>query len=224
MSTSWYTIKSGTFEIIDRQGLVAKFFGGFMLCIAGCFLYWLGSAIVEYIRFGTLRDVLAALPGIAVTLFMIALFGNDLLRWLGVTLPALRIAGGLMLFLVSLDMVFARHSGVTATTKEETAEAEERADISIFPLATPLIAGPGAMGATILRMAEAGSDLVLQGLVIVALLVVMGTTLVLLMTAAALSRYLGVTGFNVITRVMGVMLAALAVQFVIDGIVAVAAR
>jgi len=157
-------------------------------------------------------------------LFMIALFGNDLLRWLGVTLPALRIAGGLMLFLVSLDMVFARHSGVTATTKEETAEAEERADIAIFPLATPLIAGPGAMGATILRIAEAGSDLVLQGLVIVALLVVMGTTLVLLMTAAALSRYLGVTGFNVITRVMGVMLAALAVQFVIDGIVAVAVR
>lgn len=157
-------------------------------------------------------------------LFMIALFGNDLLRWLGVTLPALRIAGGLMLFLVSLDMVFARHSGVTATTTEETAEAEERTDISIFPLATPLIAGPGAMGATILRMAEAGSDLVLQGLVIVALLVVMGTTLVLLMTAAAMSRYLGVTGFNVITRVMGVMLAALAVQFVIDGIVAVAAR
>jgi len=157
-------------------------------------------------------------------LLIIALFGNDVLRWLGVTLPALRIAGGLLLFLVSLDMVLARHSGVTATTNEETEEAEGRADISIFPLATPLIAGPGAMGATILRMAEAGGDLVLQGLVILALLAVMATTLVLLMTAAVFSRWLGVTGFNVITRVMGVMLAALAVQFVIDGIVAIAVR
>ena len=75
MSTRWQTTKDGTFEIVDRQGLVAKFFGGFMLFIASCFLYWLGKAVFEYFRFGTLRDVLVALPGMAVTLFMIALFG-----------------------------------------------------------------------------------------------------------------------------------------------------
>ena len=75
MSVNWRATESGTFVIIERQGLVGKFFGGFMLCISGCFLYWLGTAIVEYIRFGTLRDVIVALPGMAVTLFMAALLG-----------------------------------------------------------------------------------------------------------------------------------------------------
>lgn len=156
-------------------------------------------------------------------LLAIALFGNDLLRWLGVTLPALRIAGGILLFIISLDMVFARHSGITSTTEEETEETETRSDISIFPLATPLIAGPGAMGATILRIADAGNDIALESLVIATLLAVMAITYVLLVTAAAISRKLGVTGLDVTTRVMGVMLAALAVQFVIDGVVDVAA-
>lgn len=154
-------------------------------------------------------------------LLAIALFGNDLLHWLGVTLPALRIAGGLLLFLVALDMVLARHSGATSTTEEESEETEGRSDVSVFPLATPLIAGPGAMGATILRIAEAGGDIGLQGVVIAALLAVMAITYILLITAAEISRFLGVTGLNVITRVMGILLAALAVQFVIDGIVAV---
>lgn len=154
-------------------------------------------------------------------LVAIALFGHDLLRWLGVTLPALRIAGGILLFLVALDMVFARHSGATSTTEEETEETEARSDISVFPLATPLIAGPGAMGATILRMAETKGDFTTEVVVVAALLVVMALTYVLLIGASAMSRALGVTGLNVITRVMGVMLAALAVQFVIDGIRAI---
>ena len=75
MSVNWRTTEFGTFEVVDRQGLSAKIFGGFMLFFAGCFLYWLGTAVVEYFRFGTWRDVLVALPGMAVTLLMAALFG-----------------------------------------------------------------------------------------------------------------------------------------------------
>ncbi|HEX9836639.1 MAG TPA: MarC family protein [Alphaproteobacteria bacterium] len=149
-----------------------------------------------------------------------ALFGTELLRWLGVTLPALRIAGGILLLLIALDMVFARHSGVTSTTEAESEEAETRSDISVFPIATPLIAGPGAMGATILRMAEAHGQFAVELIVIAALLAVMAATYALLIGASWLSRILGVTGLNVITRVMGVLLASLAVQFMIDGITA----
>ena len=75
MSVSWRTTKPGTFEVVDRQGLAGKIFGGLMLFFASLFLYWLGTALVEYFRFGTWQDVLVALPGMAVTLFMAALFG-----------------------------------------------------------------------------------------------------------------------------------------------------
>lgn len=75
MSTSWRTTEFGTFEVVDRQGMVGKVFGGVMLFFAGCFVYWLGTAVVEYFRFGTWHDVLVALPGMAVTLVMALLFG-----------------------------------------------------------------------------------------------------------------------------------------------------
>ncbi len=155
-------------------------------------------------------------------LLVIALFGSDALQMLGVGLPALRIAGGLLLFLIAIDMVFARHSGVSSTTAAESEEAEARTDISVFPIATPLIAGPGAMGAVILRIADAGGDPGRVAVVLAALLAVMAITYGMLMAAAAISRLLGVTGLNVITRVLGVLLAALAVQFVIDGVRATA--
>lgn len=147
-----------------------------------------------------------------------AVFGSSALRFLGVSLPALRIAGGILLLLVAIDMVFARHSGVTSTTEAESHEAEARNDISVFPLATPLIAGPGAMGATILRMAEAQGKLTHQLAVIGALLAVMAITWGLLIVAGRVSRFFGVTGINVIMRVLGVLLASLAVQYIVDGI------
>lgn len=151
-------------------------------------------------------------------LLAFALVGNVGLRFLGVGLPALRIAGGILLLLVAIDMVFARHSGVTSTTEEESEEAEERNDISVFPIATPLIAGPGAMGAAILRMAEAQGRPTHQAAVIAALLAVMAITWLLLVAAGRVSRLLGVTGVNVIMRVLGVLLASLAVQYIVDGI------
>jgi len=153
-----------------------------------------------------------------VILLAFALAGEALLRILGISLAALRSAGGILLLLIAIDMVFARSSGGTSTTDEEEREAATRSDITVFPLATPLIAGPGAMGAAILLMADAEGDLRLQLLVITALLLVLLFTLLCLLTAARIQRLLGVTGMHVVTRVFGVLLAALAVQFLFDGI------
>jgi len=151
-------------------------------------------------------------------LTVLALVGEALLQEMGITLAALRTAGGILLLLMGIDMVFARHSGAISTTSDERAEASKKPDISVFPLATPLLAGPGAMGAVILLMADARGEPLAQVMVVVALLANIAVAFVLLLTAGQLSRILGVTGLNVITRVVGVLLSALAVQFVFDGI------
>jgi multiple antibiotic resistance protein len=151
-------------------------------------------------------------------LFAFALFGQILLDRLGISIPALRTAGGILLFLVGLDMVFARHSGVASTTPDEDREARERKDIAVFPLATPLIAGPGAIGAAILLMTNTGGDLYQQLAVMAALGVVLLLTLLLLLVSGQVHRLLGVTGMNVVSRIFGVLLTALAVQFVFDGL------
>lgn len=151
-------------------------------------------------------------------LLTFALTGDLLLSSLGISLAALRIAGGILLLLIAIDMVFARSSGSTSTTEEETREAATRADITVFPLATPLIAGPGAMGAVILLMADVRGDLIGQSIVVGMMLSVLLITLLSLLLASQLQRYLGVTGLHVVSRVFGVLLSALAVQFMIDGI------
>ncbi len=151
-------------------------------------------------------------------LLLFALLGEALLRSLGITLPALRVAGGILLLLIGIDMVFARHSGGTSATADEVEEAEDSQDISVFPLATPLIAGPGAMGAIILLMANAKGDLPQQGMVILGLLSIMLLTYVSLIGASQVHRVVGVTGLQVVTRIFGVILCALAVQFMFDGI------
>jgi multiple antibiotic resistance protein len=115
-------------------------------------------------------------------------------------------------------MVFARSSGGTSTTDEEEQEAATKEDIAAFPIGMPLIAGPGAMSATILLMANAGSDLALKAVVIGSLLVILLATFVSMLLASRLQRVLGVTGMHVISRIFGVLLCALAVQFIFDGI------
>jgi multiple antibiotic resistance protein len=116
-------------------------------------------------------------------------------------------------------MVFARPSGMSAPTQAEALEAGRRADISVFPLATPLIAGPAALGAAVLLAVDAGQTGFIAELVVVAaLLAVMAVQLALLLVAGRLHAILGVTGQNVISRVVGILLAALAVQFVFDGV------
>lgn len=163
----------------------------------------------------------AAIRGTLIATFILvtfALIGEILLSSLGISLAALRVAGGILLLLISIEMVFARSSGGTSTTTEEEQEAFTKSDISVFPLATPLIAGPGAMGAVILLMANQEGDLTGQGIIIASLLVILLITFTCLILAVQLQKILGVTGMHVIARVMGVLLSALAVQFIIDGI------
>lgn len=151
-------------------------------------------------------------------LLVFALLGELLLSALGISLAALRTAGGILLLLIGIDMVFARDSGGTSTTDEETEEAVGKQDISVFPLATPLIAGPGAMGAAILLMANAEGDWRTQAVVVASLIAVLLLTLIALLAATYIQKVLGVTGLHVISRVFGVLLSALAVQFIFDGI------
>ena len=159
------------------------------------------------------RGVLVAL---AILLFF-AVLGNAILDVFGITIPALRTAGGILLLLIAIDMVFARHSGGTGTTDEEEIEARQSHDISVFPLAMPLMAGPGAISAVILLTTGAQSDLEFW-LVLAAIVVILALAWLTLLIAIPIQRLLGLTGLSVVSRVVGILLAALAVQFVFDGI------
>ena len=154
----------------------------------------------------------------AAILVTFALTGELLLLSLGISLAALKVAGGILLLLIGIDMVFARSSGGTSTTNDENTEATTKQDISVFPLATPLIAGPGAMGAAILLMANARGNVLDQLIIVAALLLILSLTWFLLLLANRVQKLLGVTGMHVISRVFGVLLTALAVQFMFDGI------
>jgi len=153
----------------------------------------------------------------AMVLFAFAVGGKALLGALGIGLPAFRIGGGILLFLLAADMVFARQSGLRSTTASENEEAAARQDITVFPLAFPLIAGPGAMTSVVLMMGRAEG----HPWTAVAVLAVLGLVLLLLLAAllaaGPILRLLGQTGAHVIGRLMGIILAALAVQFILDG-------
>lgn len=160
----------------------------------------------------------ATLVASAILLFF-AFLGNSLLSYLGISLNAMRIAGGILLLLIAIDMVFARMSGGSSTTDPEQAEAAEREDVSIFPMATPLIAGPGSIGSAILLVAEAEGEPAEVLAVVSGLALVMVATFVLMRLSIHVQRVLGTTGAHAIMRVLGILLAALAVQFIIDGAV-----
>lgn len=154
----------------------------------------------------------------AVILVMFAFVGDWLLGALGVGLSAFRIAGGLLLLLLAIDMVFARPSGLRAPTASEQREVEHWNDISVFPLAFPLIAGPGALTTILLLITSSRGDPLAFAATLGVLLGVLGITLAVLLLAGRLMRRLGQTGANVVTRLLGVILAALAMQFVLDGL------
>ncbi len=162
-----------------------------------------------------------AIKGVFIASLLLLMFmfvGESLLTHLGISLAALRTAGGILLMILAIDMVFAIHSGGTSTTDEEEDEARQSDDISVFPLATPLIAGAGSISAVILLHANAQGDAMAEIAIVIALLLVMFITLVLLLIATQVQRVLGTTGLNVINRILGVILSALAVQFVFDGL------
>lgn len=146
------------------------------------------------------------------------LAGGPLLKELGVTIPALQTAGGIILFLIALEMVFARPMSAFKLSPPEGAEAQTKEDLAVFPLATPLLAGPGAMSAGILLAANADGKAAYLVLTMAALGVVMVATLALLLLAHQVTRILGVTAQRVLMRVFGILLAAIAVQAIFNGL------
>jgi multiple antibiotic resistance protein len=156
----------------------------------------------------------------AVVLFGFGLAGEPVLRALGIGLPALRLAGGVLLLLLAIDMVFARQSGLRGTTASEDAEAAASRDVAVFPLAIPLIAGPGAITSVLLLCGRAEGDPRRLAVVLAMLALVLLLTLALLLAAGRIAALLGVTGINVVDRVLGILLAGLACQFVLDGLTA----
>ncbi|MFZ8886081.1 MAG: MarC family protein [Steroidobacteraceae bacterium] len=152
-----------------------------------------------------------------IVLVVCALAGGRFIQLMGISIDAFRIAGGAMLFLISLEMVFARESG-TKTTQEEKAEVQQRADISVFPLAFPFIAGPGALATVLLTFSTTGDNWQLTLGLLGVIAVVLAITLVVLLLTPFINRVMGVTGAHVVSRLTGVVLAALAVQFILNGL------
>lgn len=151
-------------------------------------------------------------------LYVFALTGNAFLRALGISIAAFRIGGGVLLFLLAIKMILVRQSGFRAATEPEEAELGRRKDIAVFPLAIPLIAGPGAITSVVLLMGGAWENPWLAAGVLAVIALALAITFVTLRLAAQVMHLLGVTGRNVVGRVLGIVLTALAVQFVLDGI------
>ncbi len=154
-----------------------------------------------------------------VAFLVLALFGVGgelLLSRLGISLAAMKAAGGALLFLTAADMVMAK--GALRATSEERAAAESEQDIAVFPLAIPFLAGPGAMTTMVLLHARAAGNALAIGAIELALVLVLAATLVTLLMARHVARLLGEAGANVIGRVLGVLLAGLAAQLVLDGV------
>lgn len=162
------------------------------------------------------RIALRAVSVAGGVLALFAFFGEALLGFVGISMAAFRIAGGILLFLTALDMLFERR---TKRREDRTEEEDPSNDPSVFPLAIPLIAGPGAIASVILLIGEKPGP---EGLVMVlgiTALVLIGMVLIL-MASSYLDRLIGKTGIDVITRILGMLLAALSVQFVLDGLAA----
>jgi multiple antibiotic resistance protein len=150
-------------------------------------------------------------------LLVFALFGEALLHGLGISLASFRIAGGIMLFLIALEMVFEKRTERREDRAAKVASDPEVEDVSIFPMAMPMIAGPGSIASVMLLMSR-NEGIERSAVVLAALITILLLTLVALLAAGPIMRVLGAKIEAVITRLLGVLLAALAVQFVIDGV------
>jgi len=158
-----------------------------------------------------LRACLAAIG----LLTVFGLFGDAVLDFIGISMPAFQIAGGILLFLTALDMLFERRS---KRRENQASEEDDSHDPSIFPLAMPLIAGPGAMATMVLLAGAPGTSLGESAAIHLVMLAVIIVVFAMFLTAGLLERALGPTGINVVTRLLGMLLAALSVQFVLDGL------
>jgi multiple antibiotic resistance protein len=161
-----------------------------------------------------------ALRGVIIAFFILAFFaiaGASVLTQLGISMGAFRVAGGLLLFWIAFEMIFEKRQQRHENTKEVALTKDQIHDLAAFPLGIPLIAGPGAISATILLSGSLDGPLQKAGLVTV-IAFCLAVMLAALMVAERLDRFLGMTGRAILTRLLGVLLAALSVQFVIDGV------
>jgi multiple antibiotic resistance protein len=159
----------------------------------------------------------AVLVAGGIMLFM-GLVGHALLDYLGITLPAFMIAGGILLFLIAIDMLFARPTGAKRTEAEER-EAAEGENPAVFPLAVPMIAGPGTIATVLLLVNLSHGDRVNLAIVAIAYAVALLATWLCMRGSTLLLRIISNTGIHVTSRLLGIILAALAVQFVINGLI-----
>jgi len=191
---------STLFIIIDPPGLAPLF-----------------VALTQGLDAKTRRTIALRACLIAAFLMLVFLFlGEAVLSFVGISMPAFRIAGGILLFLTALEMLFQKRR---ARRKDNAAEgaAEHQADPSVFPLALPLIVGPGAI-TTIILYAGQAQDAVDFVAIAGVMLAVIFLVYLSCLAAGLIERVLGATGLNILTRVLGMLLAALAIQFVIDGV------
>jgi multiple antibiotic resistance protein len=193
------------FTIIDPIGLVP-------VVIA------LTSGMSGRARFITITRA-ALIAGIVIAVF--GAFGQQIFDALGVTAQAFSIAGGVLLFLVAIDMLFGRPSGARETpreAREARSEARRNEDISVFPLAIPLIAGPGTITTIILLVGASKSDPVQLASVALAAIITLVAAWLAMMLSAQIQKRIGVTGILVVSRVLGMLLAAVAAQFILNGV------
>ncbi|MDS9467765.1 MarC family protein [Paracoccus sp. MBLB3053] len=156
-----------------------------------------------------------AIAAVLMTLFGLA--GEAILAGIGISLPAFRIAGGLLLFLTALDMLFERRTERREGQTKDDPARDDHDDPSVFPLATPLLAGPGAL-ATMILLVNQNESAAHTAMIHMVMLVVLAIVAILFALAGPIARLLGRTGTMVVTRLFGMLLAALSIQFVIDGL------
>jgi len=154
----------------------------------------------------------------ALLLLLFSFGGEGLLKLMDISDAAFQISGGVLLMIAAVEMVVAHHTGMTTTIVTENQEAHKKRDIAVFPLSIPLIAGPGALTTVVLFMQEAEGDFLRQFIMVCIIFFVIGITFLFLRMAFFLQKLLGVTGTNVVTRVFGIVLAALATQFILSGL------
>jgi multiple antibiotic resistance protein len=178
------------------------------------------AAIFGVLTTGARRRRLAiqavAIAGAVLVVFAIG--GTKFLGPLQVSMPAFEVAAGILLLLQSIELIFAHPSGLSALTAGEEREAEGSDEIAVFPLAIPLIAGPASITAVMLLMGQADADPARVAVLFLSLLLALALTYAVLILVEPLGRVLGLTGTNVIARISGILLAALAVQFIFDGL------
>jgi len=178
---------------------------------AAMFLGLMAYASAKEIRASALKAVLVA----GGTLLLFGLFGEAILVKFGITLPAFRVAGGVLLFTIAYRMLFGNHT--PEILKDDQRSFSDRKDVAVFPLGIPLIAGPGCISLTVIMMSKTESSA--ESLIIIAAIIcVMVVTWFCLRAARRLQLFLGPSGMNLITRILGILLASRAVQILADGL------